>query len=109
MPKKPFTKEQKIAAFWKKIQRGDSALCWPWTGMINASTGKPMWMLNGHHVQPKRVAWRLMTKEPLLKTTWLSLQCRNELCCNPGHMIPLITPFDRTQFARSCRLSFLAK
>lgn len=86
MPPKPFTKDQRIAAFWQKVRKTES--CWLWTGaVINSGYGfcrvADQTMGLAH-----RLVYELMVGKIPAGLT-IDHLCGNRLCVNPAHLEPV--------------------
>lgn len=72
------------ATFWQKVDRGDPADCWPWTGGRwwfghgRTSVGGVPWRAH-------RLAW-LYTNGRLPRGLDVCHRCDNPPCCNPAHL-----------------------
>lgn len=73
------------AAFWAKVEVGDSAACWPWTGARNTK-GYGNVRVNCSYWKAHRLAWTLCNFE-IPAGFVVCHSCDNPSCCNPGHLM----------------------
>lgn len=76
---------RRVLNFWRKVRRGDSAECWPWTGYTKSSGHGLTWHL-GRMMHASRKAWILTHGEPADPKLCVNHKCGNAVCCNPSHM-----------------------
>lgn len=74
-----------VLNFWRKVRRGDSAECWPWTGYTKQS-GHGLTFYLGRPIHASRKAWILTHGEILEPQLCVNHKCGNALCCNPSHL-----------------------
>ena len=95
MPPKPFTREQRVAAFWKKVINTDSAPdfdhtlspCWLWTG-CRGSNGYGQFIVAGRRkAKAHRFAYELLIG-PIPAGLDIDHLCRVRHCVNPSHLEP---------------------
>lgn len=78
----PYTKEQRIAAFWSRVSKTDS--CWLWTG-AKTSAGYPA-MSIGHVTKlAHRFSYEL-ANGPIPKGQLVLHSCDTPLCVRPDHL-----------------------
>lgn len=91
-----FTPEQRIAAFWEKVDkngpvpadRPELGPCWVWTAFRNPS-GYGMVGVSGHRTAlAHRIAYELVVGAVPEGLT-LDHLCRNRACVNPSHLEPV--------------------
>ena len=78
--------------FWRKVKRGRSYECWEWTGDVAAISGFGISRKTISGVVLERVAHRLayiLTFGAVPSGHSVKHRCRNRLCCNPDHLIPM--------------------
>lgn len=81
--------EYREPAFWARVDMGDKASCWNWTGLAHKSPKNPTpygvlgW--RGKVSRAHRVAYELVNGEIPAKAMVLH-ECDNTLCCNPDHL-----------------------
>lgn len=76
---------RRVLNFWRKVRRGDSAECWPWTGYTRES-GHGLTSHFGRPIHASRKAWVLTHGEITDSRMCVNHKCGNALCCNPSHM-----------------------
>jgi len=65
---------------------GDPGPCWPWTGKLNKSDGRPYFTVGGVRWLAYRLVFTLV-KGPLRPGEVVRhVVCANEVCCNPWHI-----------------------
>ena len=92
----PFTVEERVAAFWAKVDRsGGPEACWPWTASKNA-WGYGAFSLERKSMGAHRFAYELLVGSIPDRLT-LDHLCRNRACVNPHHLEAVS---DRTNILR---------
>src|SRR5262245_56068801 len=76
----PLTVEER---FWRKVERGDASVCWPWKAA--RSSGYGVLRVAGRNIRANRLAWEL-THGPVPPGLWVLHRCDNPPCCNPAHL-----------------------
>lgn len=82
--------------FWAKVERGDAAACWPWTGHrddngYGLGNGYGRFRLggqNGPRYYAHRLAYELLIG-PIPEGLVIDHLCSNRACVNPAHMEPV--------------------
>ena len=93
-----FTPEQRVAAFWSKVDRRGPEECWPWKAARHPAGYGTFW--NGARlVKAHRHAWTLLVG-PIAEGLCALHRCDNPPCCNPAHMF-LGTDADNQRDARA--------
>jgi hypothetical protein len=67
---------------------GDTDPCWPWTGKLNKSDGRPYFSVGGVRWLAYRLTWTLVFGPIPEGQVLRHVRCANEVCCNPWHAIP---------------------
>ena len=80
-----YTPEERIAAFWSKVDKsGGPDACWNWTGSFYPSGyGAVRW--NGHTHLSHRLAYAL-SYGAIPQGMCVCHRCDNPPCCNPTHL-----------------------
>lgn len=67
------------------MMQGNTEVCWPWTGSLNASDGRPYVTINGIR-RPAYVWTVIFTTGQLPDGRVVRHKCDNPVCCNPMHL-----------------------
>ena len=67
------------------MHRGDSSVCWEWTGALNAKDGRPYITIQGVRRPAYVIVLELHTGEQA-NTRYACHSCDNSTCCNPHHL-----------------------
>jgi hypothetical protein len=67
---------------------GDIEPCWPWTGQVNKSDGRPYFTVGGVRWLAYRLTWTLVHGPIPDGQVLRHVKCANEVCCNPWHTTP---------------------
>lgn len=70
--------------FWSKVERGDTAACWPWTGTTNG-VGYGIFTALGHKFYAHRQAYA-EASGTIPEDMIVRHRCDNPICCNPSHL-----------------------
>ena len=81
---KPAFREERIAAFWSRVERSDADGCWPWKGAI-LQNGYGMAHFCGKPKLAHRLAYEL-TNGSFPHDLNILHSCDNPSCCNPKHL-----------------------
>lgn len=65
---------------------GDPDPCWPWTGNVNPSDGRPYFTVGGVRWLAYRLVWTLVFGPLRRGQVVRHVVCANERCCNPWHI-----------------------
>lgn len=65
---------------------GDTTPCWPWTGKINKSDGRPYITVGGVRWLAYRLVYTLVKGAIPIGQVVRHVVCANEICCNPFHL-----------------------
>ena len=86
--KVPFTPEQRLVAFWAKVDRRGPNECWPWlaSASIGGRYGAAWW--EGRMRPAHRVAYELLVG-PIPIGLELDHLCSRTVCVNPAHLEPV--------------------
>lgn len=76
--------EQRIAAFWSRVDRRGPDECWEWTAS-RYPTGYGYITIGGKKSYAHRVAYEL-THGPIPGGLHICHRCDNPPCCNPAHL-----------------------
>lgn len=79
------TPGKRDAYFWRSIQIGDPAECWPWLRKITV-TGYGQTKINGRSIGAHRVALAFVTERLPGASEFALHTCDNPICCNPHHL-----------------------
>lgn len=79
-----YTRERRIAAYLSKIQIGDPAECWPWTGATKTDGYGLVWNENGRYEVASKWGYRHLVG-PIAPSLEVCHTCDNPPCQNPGH------------------------
>ena len=78
--------ETRETKFWSRVEVGRPNDCWNWTGCVTSGYGQvyraPKFLL------AHRYAWEISVG-PLSDRLTLHHICRNKVCVNPNHLVPL--------------------
>lgn len=81
-----------LERFWSKVDVRGETECWLWTAGT-AGGGYGAFWLDGRMVYAHRVAYELLTTEPIPEGTELdhvkARGCTSTLCVNPAHLEPV--------------------
>src|SRR3954468_24321166 len=86
---KPYNREQKIEAFWKKVDKRGTDDCWIWTGKRDGHGYGIFRGFSGKGEQASRFSLELSTGVPLKEGECALHNCPNgdnPSCVNPGHL-----------------------
>tara|TARA_R100000734_G_C3313808_1_gene105207 strand:- start:884 stop:1363 length:480 start_codon:yes stop_codon:yes gene_type:complete len=85
-------KDNKSVPFWRKVQKGEDHECWEWKGEIDILSGFGISrkLVAGNDINRKahRIAY-ILTYGAVPAGHVIRHTCRNQLCCNPSHLIPM--------------------
>ena len=79
---KKYTKQQRIEAFWVKVEKTSS--CWNWLGYIKKD-GYPAFRYNEKMGNAYRFSYELF-KGDIPEGLQIDHLCRNRSCVNPAHL-----------------------
>lgn len=86
-------KENRVP-FWKNVESGRKDDCWDWKGDIDILTGFGVStkLVSGDEVvrRSHRIAY-ILTFGPVPLGHVIRHTCRNQLCCNPAHLMRMRT------------------
>lgn len=89
------TVEQKVDAFWAKVDRsGGEDACWPWLGADNGQGYGRFAVRRGKLIYAHRFAYELLVG-PIPDGLHLDHLCRNPRCVNPRHVEPVTNAENR--------------
>lgn len=81
---KPFTDEQRVDAFWKKVIKSDG--CWEWSGARSGGSGCGVMRDQGRNTTAHKFSWEIHNEKVpdgfLVRQT-----CNNRACVNPKHLL----------------------
>jgi len=83
--KKPQKSPNPVKAFWSKVDRPGTNVCWPWLGRVNKGEGIAIW--EGRRQAVHRIAWQI-TYGQIPKGPFILHTCGNKLWLNPVHLYP---------------------
>lgn len=66
---------------------GDPAPCWPWTGKLNPTDGRPYFTVGGVRWLAYRLVYTLVHGPIADGNVVRHRDCNNEACCNPHHLL----------------------
>ena len=67
------------------MRNGDKSLCWPWTGSLNQSDGRPYFTVNDRRRTAYSIVLELASGEAPNRRV-ARHKCDNPICCNPSHL-----------------------
>lgn len=73
-----------VADFWSRVQRGEAADCWPWTG-ARTGGGYGAACIAGRSTTAHRLAFEFSGGK-LQPLQVVMHSCDNPPCCNPAHL-----------------------
>jgi hypothetical protein len=77
------------AAFWQLVEgKADPDACWEWLGPVQSRQAHAVFRLPTRTLSAHRVAFRLSGGK-VSPGQVVVRACRNQLCCNPGHLKPM--------------------
>jgi hypothetical protein len=86
--------KEKRVPFWKNVSVGQDEDCWNWKGEIEVLTGFGVStkLVSGADIvrRAHRIAY-ILTFGPVPSDHVVRHTCRNQLCCNPSHLIRMRT------------------
>src|SRR5713226_1729393 len=71
-----------VARFWSKVRVERSRTCWPWLGSRDRWGYGQFKPYSGSPKRAHRIAWEIMTGEPLPAGVQVLHRCDNPECCN---------------------------
>ena len=79
-----FTDEERLAAFWSKVDKSGPNDCWLWRG-CRQRFGHGVLKWDGRNQTAHRVVWQI-TNDPIPNGLWVLHHCDNPPCVNPAHL-----------------------
>lgn len=92
---KKYTKKERIAKFWSRVQIKGLLDCWEWTGAKEPRDYGHTQGTRGENTRAHRLSWEL-TYGVIADDMYVCHKCDNPPCCNPVHLY-LGTPKENAQ------------